>query len=576
MKRNYSFKFLTIICVLTYILSSCNTGIDLSAIDDSSIKIDESLVMPVGEANMSLKQLLDKIGIPDGIDTTASEINFTWKFTEYVKFKSLNLSDSIKELNKAYLLSTYLPAMVGVPIAANTTLPTIKIDDSFDLGLNQNTSDQRVDSIKINASDISISFDISDDLKQAGLLASDFSMKFVFPNDKIVIENGINPSYTPTAYNQWGHILIGKYTMYLGKDVKTLPYQLQIFLKPSIPITLTPSSQLSLTMKFSSIDYKAAYGYFDLKDGGEKFIKIPFNIADYLPDAFLRFANPIVNIKATSNVGADLDVNVDYLAAYYDADPTFYYAWFDNHTTKKKHEHIPGPVKYGETTSTNFAPYDSKNGETDQLFDKKPYPDMLRYKIDVTSDPTRLQDFITSDSKVQLDIKIETPLKLKGGSTFDFSDSIMIPSLPTEIDNVDSAVLVLKLKNGLPVRAKYRMTFWKSTTANDTVPAIGTINTVVDDSNFGNMFSQYIVNAPTVDAAGDVTAIVPQTIKIMLNKTQIAALKQTKFIVFKVSIDNADANGSSINTHLTTKSNFGVKLGIFVKGSLTTNLGTSN
>ena len=64
MKRNYTFKFLSIICVLSFVLSLCNSGIDLSNIFDSSIKINESLVLPIGKANLTTNNIFEvKMGI---------------------------------------------------------------------------------------------------------------------------------------------------------------------------------------------------------------------------------------------------------------------------------------------------------------------------------------------------------------------------------------------------------------------------------------------------------------------------------------------------------------------------------
>jgi len=47
--------------VLSFVLSLCNSGIDLSNIHDSSIKIDESLVLPIGKANLTTNNSFEVI-----------------------------------------------------------------------------------------------------------------------------------------------------------------------------------------------------------------------------------------------------------------------------------------------------------------------------------------------------------------------------------------------------------------------------------------------------------------------------------------------------------------------------------
>ncbi len=582
MKRNCRLKFLSIICALPVFFYSCNSGIDLSNIDDPTLKFDESLVLPLGEANLSVKDVIEKIGLPTGVDTVASEIYLQWAFTDEMGFKTLNLADSIKPFDKSYKPVDYIPSVIGLPLPVNTTIP-IEIPDSFDLGVNGNVNEQRVDSININSSKIDIKFDVSDDLKAQFLSATDFSIQFIFDEKYIKVDNGEIPTYKPQQYNEDGSISIGKYTMFL-KGIKNLPYKILIKIKPSLPVVLAATSYVNIDMKFSDIDFSVAYGFFDLAETEQKVLRIPFNIADYFPRMDLKFANPQVQLTASSNVGANLDVKVNYISAYNDSDPAKkIWAWFDGHTSNEKNEKIPGPTKVGEWTTTVLAPFDSKNGETDQLFDSKPYPNILDYMYEVSSDRSRTNNYVTPDSKVKLDIKVNIPLKIKGGTTHAFSDTIDNLNFAIIPDNVDSAILVLKIKNGLPLRAKYRMTFWKSNQANDTIPAPGGVITQVsDDSSMGNMNSEYVVNSPEVDSVGTVNKdkIVSQTIKIMLNKTQIAALKQTSFIVFHVLLDSEKTMVNGVETpnaiHITTDNSFGVKLGIFIKGSFTTNTGTSN
>ena len=68
-------------------------------------------------------------------------------------------------------------------------------------------------------------------------------------------------------------------------------------------------------------------------------------------------------------------------------------------------------------------------------------------------------------------MKTRIKLSFNQGSYYTIKDTIrnVGTSLGTALDGVDSAVLVLNFANGLPVKAIYRMTFWKSNAANDTI-----------------------------------------------------------------------------------------------------------
>jgi hypothetical protein len=576
MKRNCMFKYLSVLCLIICISVSCNTGIDLGALDDSSVLFDESLVVPVGEANMTVKEFLTKITVPSTVDTAANEIFFKWSFTDNMVFKSLKFSDSIPPFNKNLKLGEILPNLKGIPLPANYPFSFI-VKDSFKLGVNGNETQDRIDSVTVNSSQIDVSLSVSDDLKT--IPPSDFKLQFVFPDKKVVVENGV-PEYVPTKYNDYGQISIGKYKMYLN-GMTTLPYQLIVKLKTNNTIVLTDNSRIVVNMKFSTLNFAVTYGFFHLDDGDHKVLTIPFKIDDYLPGSNIKFANPLVKLTASTNIGADINIKADYLSAYNSSDPSkTVWAWFDNHTTKEKIEKLHGPTSLGNWSSTTFAPYDSINGETDQLFENSPYPNKLDYNFAVLSDPARSQNYVTPDGKVILKVDIQIPLAIKGNSNYAFSDTIPNLNVGTTLDKIDSAVLVLKLSNGLPLRAKYRMTFWKSELLNDTISAVGGITKIADSSVLGNMFSQYQVNSPLVDGVGNVTQVVPQFVKIMLNKTQINALTETKFIVFHVSLDTDKTVVNGVETsnavHLTTNNSFGVKLGIFLKGNYTTNIGKAN
>jgi len=570
-KRNKS-ALLCFLCLITYILSSCNSGIDLSNMDDTSIKFDESLVFPVAEANLSVKDILNNISVPSAIGTDSSEIFFKWDFNDQVVLDTLNMVDSIKPLIKIIYPADSIP--VGTILPPNVSIP-ITVPYMINLGLNSDVTKQRIDSAFINSSLISVDFTVSNDIT---IPADDFKIEFIFDEKYVKLENPSSP-YVPTHYGQpLGVINLGKYVMYInGKN--QIPYRIKVTVTPNIPLPITAATQLNLTLKFKKVDLKVAYGYFNYDETIKKTIVLPFKVEDYLPDAYLKFADPQLNISTKLNVGTDFNVKFDSVSVFNNATPSDkVWAWFANHTTNETTEHIAGPTVFGNWSTATFTQFNAKHGEMDHMFDNKPYPNMLGYNIHIKSDPSRIVNYASPDGKVTVDMGLKIPLKLKGGSNYAFNDTINNLDFGTVLDNVDSALLILKIKNGLPVKAHYRMTFW--TSATDTIPAVGgSITKITNDSTFGNMTSEFTLHSAQVDSAGNVTQMVPQTLKIKLNKEQIIALKPTQSIVFHVYLDSEKTLVNGVPTlnpiHLTPTNTFGVKLGVFAKGSYTTNIGSS-
>jgi len=577
MKIVLNFKHLLAFYLLVILTTSCLSDVDLLHISKDA-KIDESLVLPIGEANMSIKDMFKKWGMPTNIDTLSNEIYYTTTGSSEFSFHPFSLVDSLMPYSK-----TIHPFATPVVIPANTSIEIPSVTDVLGLGVNSNVSTQRVDIAKINSSTVNISVNVSPDL--ANIPPQDFTLEFVFPTNKLSIANGVTPTYIPTAYGQYEQIYIGNYTIYAA-GLTTIPFTINVSVKKqNFPLNLGPNSYISINLNFSQIDLYQAWGLFKMNINNSRIFTLPFKIDDFLPNSFLRFSNPTVDVTASSNIGADLLFSVDYVKAYNNTTPSKYYlAWFNNHTTNSKTEQVAGPTVLGLWTTRTFDQFNNSNGETNQLFDSQPYPNTIDYKYSVISDPasTRNQNFITWDSKVKFDVKTRIKMSLNTGSNYKLTDTIQNvgTNFGKALDNVDSAVLVLKITNAIPIKALYRMTFWKSTNTNDTIA--GKVYLVKNDSVNGTLNSIYKLNAPEINDDGSVKSggVNPQIIQIGLNKTTISELRKTKFIVYSLVLEGEDTTVNGVQTtnpiHLTTKNNFGVKFGVFVKPNTVVSVGSTH
>ena len=574
MKKKLYFKLSVVLGLILLIFISCISDVDLSNISNK-VKIDQSIGIPVGEATLSIKDLLTKFGLPSNIDTLSNEIFYQASTTGEYLYKPFNLVDSLKPYTKAITFSPgFIPANIPIDIPPTT--------DNLNLGINSNLSDQRLDSIKIKSTALYVKINLSSDLAAYNIQPKDITVKFIFQNNKLIFDNGgVTQTFSPTAYGTDEQVNVGGYSVYAANALN-IPFQIKVDIKPhSFPIILSASSQITINVKIMNIELDRAYGLFKMKTTGNKIVTVPFDLEKYLPNVFLRFDNPTVDINVSTNIGVNLAFTLDNLNLYNNSNPTkLYTAWFDNHTSNTKTEFLNGPTVFGEWKSKNFAQLNNTNGETNQLFDSKPYPNTLDLKYTVqNSDLTaRTQNFISSDSKINFSVNMRMKMGFKGGSYYSGVDTIknVGQSLGAILDGVDSAVLVLRFANEIPVKAFYRMTFWKSNALNDTIAS--NITQIKNDSLVGNIFSQYIINAPEVNLDGSVKAGVvnSQTIMIGLNKQAIEDLKKTSFIIFKLQLASEIVNGVANPIHFTTKNSFSVKLGVLLKPNTTLNVKKTN
>ena len=576
MKRNLISKSsILILSTILVIFNSCLSDVDLLNISND-IKIDQSLVVPIGEAKVTINDIFKRFGVPSGIDTLSNDIYYQNMSSIEYAFKPVNLADSIKPFVK-----TISPLLFPITYPAGFPINLPPVPDTLGLGINSNILQQRVDILKMSSSLISVNIDATSDIKN--IPASDIRVEFVFPTNKLKIDNGVNIQFTPTAYGQTGYITMGGYSVFPTGSSK-IPFTINVYVKSqSAPISLGPSSKIFIKMTFDDIVLSEAWGMFKLMINDTQ--STHFDLASLIPNGYLRFESPSIDISATSNIGADLVFNMDYLKAYNLSDPTKYQmAWFNGHSTNSTIQYLNGPTILGNETTSSFPQFNSTYGEIDKLIDTKPYPNTIDFKYSVSDNPlpSRTTNFITANSKIRFDLKTRFKMSLKDGSNYTIIDTIknVGAGLGTVLDGVDSAVLVLNFSNGLPVKAIYRMTFWKSNAANDTIAS--KITNIKNDSAIGTIFSRYQLNPPDINADGTVktNGIKAQTLQIGLSKSTIDDLKKTKFIVFSVAMagDQTVINGVQTTNpiHFTTKNSFGVKLGIFVKANSTVTLSKTN
>ena len=560
MKNKSLFKILSMLWICSMIFTACMSDVELSKIS-KDILIDESLVVPVGVDTIKIKELLQKLSTDNQVTTDpagqGTEIYFEKEEKYDYDFRDISLLK-----NNTQTTVSFQPSPGGsISVPANSAIPSANLNTSFNLGLNSDVANERVDKVLVTKATLNLALSFT----SLNLLPANMTVTLTFPTDRVTLANGTSSmSFVPTSLNS--NIDILNFTVNMPANATSIPVNIKIDAKNgNTTQTVSPASKINTTLKFTQFNFSVAYGFFKPAVIVSKTQQIPLDVSSYLPDAFLRFANPQAIITAKTNVGTYVQFRIDYIKAFLKSNPAASTAKA-NFSGKDYYDfNLPKPAVFGDSISKTVT-FDSQNARTDLLFDNAIRPDVLEYQFSTYVNQDSLNAhplvplFFPSAGMIKTTVKVKIPLYLKAGSNVNWNDTIYINggTIGDKIDNsvIDSSALVFKVTNGLPIKATLRFALIDSNGAK--------INTTLDDTS-------YVINAPTISADGKVvtSSLAPQTIKVNVSKTQFEDLKKAKSVIFNVAADGKD---SSTAIHFTTTDSFIVRLGVFVKGNTVRNL----
>lgn len=546
MKKHSVRKALLFSLIGSLSLSSCVTDVDLSNLKDN-LKIDQSLVLPLGEASLTLADLLNKLDTTDLIATDQNSIFVQYTDSAQVAFREIVINDTSTPLVRDF---SPLPPMTVSPGES----VSVSYDDFLDLGVNQNLSDQRVDRLKANSVVLSMQIDKSN----IDVLPENVKITLTFPNTSFTFDNGGGSviEFTPTVFGTPTEMIIPAFTMNTPGGVLGMPVNIKLdVIAKATPIAVSANSSIKATVNFKKVDFKIAFGYFTPKIATTN-IEQTVDLGDFqssLPKGLFRLADPQIKLHVYNNVGVKMGVLLDYVKAYRKDEPAYtpVYAQFKNEGNSTMFVVDP-PNDYGEIKETIYT-LDKDSGRIDRFFDNELLPNSILYKYNLKNVGVDRTDFITPHAKVNVKFDVKVPLNLKSGSYYQMVDTIPDMSFDSLLnkDYIDHAILILKITNGLPVAADFKLQLLDASNA--------VIPTTIDTS--------YVINAAPVDASGLVLKdqLTTQTLQIRIEKSQLADLRLTKSIAYVLRVSGAD--GKAINFE--TTNSFKVKAGIFVKADYT-------
>lgn len=549
MKKSSVSKLSACVLICTAVLSSCVSDADLTGLKDN-LQLDQSLVIPVGSADLTIQDILNQMDTADVVGTDGTQVNVSYTDSTTVSMKDVNVVGNTNLIQQNVSPWT-TPITQPIPGGVQFDIP---MDDVVSMGVNNTSDNQKVDRVNGNSALISIKLSKQD----LNINPSDVKIYVSFPSSYLTFNNQSSEIvHQPTMFDVGENLEIPPFVLILNQNntyETELPIHIRLVGQTSGITPAGSSPEISVEVKLLSIDYESAFGHFIPVIDGEDEVKT-IDLSDFvssIPDGVFKLAEPQIKFDITNKVGIMMGFNLEYLKAYrMNQSGTDIYALFDNDAYTSSTT-VPAAYTIGDTRTTTYT-LDKDNGQIDRFFDNYPLSDMLEYKFHVTNERLTdygYTDFFTPNSSLKIKYSAILPLKFKSGSYYELSDTIKNVDLDSLFNQkyIGKAIVVMKVTNGLPVG--------------------GTLKPVFLDENDQEIQSSFqlmdsVINAAPVDSEGKVITanVVSQTIQIELTKEQMQELRATRSIAYKMKVEGED--GAPIDFETTNTLN--VKVGLYLK-----------
>jgi hypothetical protein len=551
MKRVVTYCFLAITFCFSF-LPSCMNDIDLLNVS-SDIQWSGSLAIPIGEANLSMEELVHQLDSQNILVTEGQEILYRQVDSIESGFREIDLLEYSQPLS----MSIPVSPMGTQTIPANSSF-SVTSNGTIDLGLNR-SPEEIVDSIQIKSATLTIKVNVANIVS---LSPDSTRITLEFSPERVRKSDGspLSIVYVPAGFNQAASIPIQDVAINTA-HASGIPVAVKVELKAgNSPVTVRPSSMVNVELKFTQLQFKVAYGKFEPAEIATTTFKLNLDLPSFTWDGNFKFADPRCDLTVKSNIGTYMLLDVAYVKAYSESNPeqAIYASFNGNHFTTEALNDKPG--RPGLWVAKQLRQINKEYGAIDQFFDHPTLPDVIEFKYTVRLDEDKINrdptpNFITPDAGIKVIYKIQIPLYLKPESYYELNDTIK--DVGDDIDDaledasIDNAKLILTVSNGLPIKGDL------------SIILLDSLNREITS----DLDTDYPIDAPAIDAGGYVTqgGVTPQKIEIELTNSQIEDLKKANHIAYRFRIDSKDDRSF---IHFTTSNYFGVKLGMFVRGSV--------
>ena len=523
MMNKRTLRLLLISCITTFIFSSCiNNDYDLGNLSDNIILQGESAVMPIGEFNTTIEDILKKAGIKN-LSFSGDSI--------YLNFRDTMILTPEKPIN---LIPFTVSKDFSVPSIAGHYETTM----NHEFTVNSANPLTRVDRVSISDTRLKL-------VVHSGM-STPIQLQVVLP-EGITLNDPTQATITIQPGNNTKYLDVKDNSMLIFKNDAENPYITIGYIIDVFSSTSPVLSSVHFDFTFESYKVNVLYGYFPDIDIDEMTNEINIDFFDrfFTEGTSLHFYNPIINCTIKNHIGITTEFDVNYIHVY-DENGNSVCADFNgspghSYTLERSHQLY-------EPSST-LVTLDRSMGATNRLFQIVPKKFVYSFKTKTLAEPGE-KHFIITDNYVNVLLDFQLPLTFDKGSTLVTRDTLNINlsdfSNKTKINDL---VLRVNYTNKLPAKSILFAQFMDEN--KKPVAEIGE--------------KQLEMKSSPVDTRGNATADVNATAYFKLNQNEMAATSKIKFVVLKVAIKGMDEN-SLISLH--PKDYIRLKADLYINGDI--------
>jgi hypothetical protein len=531
-------------------------GIFGSCIDDnydlnefsSDKELKTSLVGPIGESRISIKDLLMKMDVDSTTIKEYSGDKLLYFYYDALSRIDINpLEINIEGFRKEFVGN-------GDIDLQNLAGGRMVFDEELNFDINQDSEFGVIDSILVRNTLLEIDFSST----IPDLLNELLDIEITIP-DQIKLPDGRKSITISKPGNSSEIISLDGAILDFTKGT-TFDFEFEATVQPG-SITLTEGSRLEIGCRISGgkLLYKQIWGIGDFEPQPRK-ESMSIDLFEELAarDINLKLTDPRLFINGITNIGAPTTFVIDYVHARNIQNNTSLYAVFSESGTQS----YQIPFKWTEVEGvlgTSFEESFTNDAvNLSELIGISPDSLELQYTIEVGGEPSPEGNyFITNDAFIALSWGLEIPTWFDGGSYIYLKDTLAV-DLGSVFENdiaLEKGVLYFDLENGLPFYVDVNLQFMEEDEIGNIIPI-----------NNPDLSKDIRMEAAKVDPVNKtVTQAVKTKEKFELNSTMQEDLKRVKHlqIYYKIQVqENVESAKITAKDFLKVKINAYLKAGI--------------
>lgn len=562
-------KLLTYFVVCS-LFASCITDVNIEDIN-ADMTLGTSLALPIGSVHANMMNLLD---IVDSTYITSDSTNAICLLYEQNNINlELNLDTSFRKgeyLKETLTLRTrpcfqelfsVLPSNIkSIPLPIGVY--EFNVDTVYNLDFNRIKEDEitQIDWARIDKANIDFI------VKVEGIELSEENFLIMSLHYPCLLEEEYDHLFediTITTNNFSMKEAMNNFIAYFEElDGNFIDLEIDFKLVSSGTTTMSRDAKLTFETEINLINTHEVHGfvwYKDPIDAGKITYDIPQDIFqnELLANNKLLFTNPEVTIKATTNVG--LPLRLELTDVYATKGDRIEYALFNGQDNAIQNLNIPTEAYDSATTTITI---NREYGSLHTLLSMLPETINLDYKVTTPQETkTKIgEQFLTIPPLARLDIQAKLPFQFDPTTSFTYKDTLdanlsELLGSSLEIINIDTICIYLDVNSSLPVNASLKLGYLNEN------------NDLIMESE------HFTINSAEVDQEGRVQTPTTTELALATSSQTIEDVYDTKKIVLEIGVEGYDENSM---IYFETTNAIDIKVSAFAKAKAELSLTNNN